>query len=905
MSHYQLRKVTLYLMLAVMAWWPAAPWAGMLASGSAHAAEGRIEAVSFDWRALDTGGAWTISFVTSSSGVVRVFDSVHLTAPQGLLTGRDIYVNVGGSRLTVSASSVRYSGNTLSFSSPHLEIGPSTYVEIEVLMSTRPQPGTYPGSVFAVATQADPAPVSPQGPVVVAKLQPSMVQDVSFQAMPPQLGAVSQWVVRFRTSPDGLLTTGLETITLLGPSGTRFSDDPAHYTVNGVVVDRLEALEPHQVTLRVPANALSLGGREYVVLASGTGNPAEASPSVAYAVSTSLDVMPAHPEVPIAWLSMVEELALQVEPPHARMPGRWEADFVATSGLAAGDSITLEAPAGTQFPDHAAAYELDGRPVAGVNVYAGGRQVVLTVPASAEGGSPAEPGSRVNLSIEGVTNPSAGDYGGEALRLQTTRDPLQAMAESGPVFRNEPVSAVASVRMLPETTDAEAASQWVVHFHTGPAGALRRSVDTITLTLPEGSRFAEEAGAYRVNGVPVSTVDVTAGHRVRVTVPLRIGDNEQVELVAPVIRAPAAGYYPAGQFRVETSVDVAPGSPPAGLVFGVVPLPAELKLSAEQPTVHTGTQTTLVLTATDGEDSPVPGASIEWAATAGELRPRAAVTDKDGRIMADYTAPAEAGPITVTAKTVHGIQSILTLEIVRPQTPPPWVPPVVIPPDPGAEEPEGGQESPEPEPSPEPPEGEAEPTLPSFVDLAGHWAEGQIRQAAGLGIVRGYPDGTFWPERQVTRAELAVMLSGAGLHNEGPDWSTAADPDPYSARERFTDGRDIPGWAADAVSEAVHSGIFVGYEDGSFRPGAPITRAELAVILYRLAGHTLESPPRVPVTFADVEDIPGWAAGPVEAVRQLGLITGREGLLFAPQAAATRAESTVTLIRLLDISPSD
>jgi hypothetical protein len=53
------------------------------------------------------------------------------------------------------------------------------------------------------------------------------------------------------------------------------------------------------------------------------------------------------------------------------------------------------------------------------------------------------------------------------------------------------------------------------------------------------------------------------------------------------------------------------------------------------------------------------------------------------------------------------------------------------------------------------------PTGGSFNDISGHWAEGWIEQLKEEGITSGYPDGTYRPENQVTRAEMAVFLVNA------------------------------------------------------------------------------------------------------------------------------------------------
>ncbi len=173
----------------------------------------------------------------------------------------------------------------------------------------------------------------------------------------------------------------------------------------------------------------------------------------------------------------------------------------------------------------------------------------------------------------------------------------------------------------------------------------------------------------------------------------------------------------------------------------------------------------------------------------------------------------------------------------------------------------------------------------SFRDLAGHWAEAAIRQAVQAGIVSGYPDGTFKPDRTVTRSEFAVMLMGA------------LKPQTGKAALTFTDKEQIGAWALDAVAQAVEAGMIAGYEDGSFRPDAEITRAEMAMMLATALGKGHET--AASAGFADDGDIPDWAKGSVAALYKLGMMEGKDGNRFAPGEKATRAEAVKVLLNLL------
>jgi L-asparaginase type II len=174
----------------------------------------------------------------------------------------------------------------------------------------------------------------------------------------------------------------------------------------------------------------------------------------------------------------------------------------------------------------------------------------------------------------------------------------------------------------------------------------------------------------------------------------------------------------------------------------------------------------------------------------------------------------------------------------------------------------------------------------SFMDIAGHWAEASVMKAVSLNFVSGYPDYTFKPDQPVTRAEFAVMLTAAlKLQGAGRDLE-------------FADNDEIGEWAQNAVAQSVEASIVQGYEDNTFRPGAPINRVEMISMI--AAALKLDPAPDSKTGFADDEIIPAWAKGSVEAVRVLKIIDGRSGNRFEPGGTATRAEAVTVILRLLD-----
>jgi heme-binding NEAT domain protein len=178
-------------------------------------------------------------------------------------------------------------------------------------------------------------------------------------------------------------------------------------------------------------------------------------------------------------------------------------------------------------------------------------------------------------------------------------------------------------------------------------------------------------------------------------------------------------------------------------------------------------------------------------------------------------------------------------------------------------------------------------TAANLTDLSGHWAQAAIEKAVQSGLVKGYDDNSFRPNNPVSRAEFAVLISRA-LKLEG---STAQST-------QFSDQSSIPAWAKDGVAQIAALQILSGYEDGSFRADRKITRTELAVIMVRAKGLTVDAN-AVP-TFSDAADIPAWARPYVAAAEQAGLISGKGNNRYAPADYATRAEAVSLLVKLLD-----
>ncbi|WP_276352301.1 S-layer homology domain-containing protein [Cohnella caldifontis] len=178
---------------------------------------------------------------------------------------------------------------------------------------------------------------------------------------------------------------------------------------------------------------------------------------------------------------------------------------------------------------------------------------------------------------------------------------------------------------------------------------------------------------------------------------------------------------------------------------------------------------------------------------------------------------------------------------------------------------------------------------PGFPDLAGHPAEKEIAKAVELGLVSGYPDGTFRPNGGVTRAEFASMLM------------RGVKPLDDGAPLTFTDKDDIGAWAVKPVQQAVKLGIIAGYSDGTFRPNASISHAEMVSMVVRASGLPIGEAKKT--GFADDAEIPNWVKPSVSKAEETGIIIvgGMPDGKFAPMAKTTRAEAASAIVRMLGL----
>ncbi|WP_083453989.1 cadherin-like beta sandwich domain-containing protein [Syntrophomonas palmitatica] len=166
-------------------------------------------------------------------------------------------------------------------------------------------------------------------------------------------------------------------------------------------------------------------------------------------------------------------------------------------------------------------------------------------------------------------------------------------------------------------------------------------------------------------------------------------------------------------------------------------------------------------------------------------------------------------------------------------------------------------------------------------DISGHWAEKTIQELIDMEIISGYPDGSFKPDKIISRAEFAVILVKA-LRLQPSSGKTFKDSYLH--------------WAKDYISAAYAAGIIKGFNEDNFGPDENIIREEMAVMIFKAAQIAPVSEIK---NFKNLIKISGWAREAVAAAITAGIIKGYPDGSFRPKAKTTRAEAASIIIRII------
>jgi hypothetical protein len=190
------------------------------------------------------------------------------------------------------------------------------------------------------------------------------------------------------------------------------------------------------------------------------------------------------------------------------------------------------------------------------------------------------------------------------------------------------------------------------------------------------------------------------------------------------------------------------------------------------------------------------------------------------------------------------------------------------------------------------------PAMADFPDVSdSHWAAPQIKLLSEQGVIVGYPDGTFKPDENVTRAEFAAMA----IRALGQQHTKVAQPVHFSdINEDY--------WAYEDIQKALYFDLISCEKSGDlFRPEDSVSRAEsLSVAVNALTTETISTAKAKEVlerAYVDANTVPEWFLIPAGKAEILGMIvvapSAKEAKLEA-ERPATRAEVTAILFNMME-----
>lgn len=175
----------------------------------------------------------------------------------------------------------------------------------------------------------------------------------------------------------------------------------------------------------------------------------------------------------------------------------------------------------------------------------------------------------------------------------------------------------------------------------------------------------------------------------------------------------------------------------------------------------------------------------------------------------------------------------------------------------------------------------------AFPDANGHWAQNAIELWSDRGVVNGDDAGNFRPGDPITRAETAKLIDNLiGFQK--------------TSNKVFSDV-DKNAWYASSVNKLYAADVLTGYEDGTIRPGNSISRQEAAVIIARaFALETKKADQGLLAGFSDNDQIQEWARPTIAYMAGLLFVQGSDGM-FRPGDPITRAEMVTILNNMIGV----
>ena len=168
-------------------------------------------------------------------------------------------------------------------------------------------------------------------------------------------------------------------------------------------------------------------------------------------------------------------------------------------------------------------------------------------------------------------------------------------------------------------------------------------------------------------------------------------------------------------------------------------------------------------------------------------------------------------------------------------------------------------------------------------------SEPELNKEDHIAYVSGYPDGTVKPNNLITREEVATIFFRLLTDESRADYITEYNPYPDVASDR---------WSFYAITTLTNGGIMTGRNDGTFDPGAYITRGEFAVVAAQFSDAQYSGPDQ----FSDISS--HWARSYINRAAYEGWTTGYPDGTYGPDQYITRAEVMALLNEVLERSPN-
>ncbi|KFN04377.1 N-acetylmuramoyl-L-alanine amidase [Bacillus clarus] len=174
-------------------------------------------------------------------------------------------------------------------------------------------------------------------------------------------------------------------------------------------------------------------------------------------------------------------------------------------------------------------------------------------------------------------------------------------------------------------------------------------------------------------------------------------------------------------------------------------------------------------------------------------------------------------------------------------------------------------------------------------DITGGWYEADIRELSKRGIMVGDGNGSYWPDRLVTRGEFANLISRSLQLPDG--------------KSNFSDLGTAHPSLVDGINRAASAGIINGRGNGIFAPNDTIKRDEAVIMIDRALQYKNIKGNLVELPFSD-QDL-AYDKQAVQRVYGLGIVKGNEKNEFLPKSSATRGESAAFINRMLKVIESN